>query len=141
MVMHYNKNMMTTTGSLTETFTNGDCWVLALEIQKNYGFPIVMILDEEPGEEGEWDFAYHGGWTHAVNMLPNGNFVDIEGTYEGVEGLECLYHNYEGYFILEVTPEELRASVEDADIVRMSTDEELAQAMKQVSEGIMNKNR
>lgn len=120
---------------LVETFTEGDCWVLALEIEKNYGFPIIVITDGFT-EDDEGQFETDAGWTHALNLLPDGRFIDIKGIYEGHDGINDLYDIYFGSDIMKVTPQQLLGSVKDAQIQRRSTDEELSEGMKVTMEQI-----
>lgn len=56
--------------SVVRAFTEGDCWVLALAIEKMTGYPIHFLgLSKDIDET----------WVHAVNLLPDGTYLDIRG--------------------------------------------------------------
>lgn len=134
--------MFNAPNDLTETFTNGDCWVLAQEIEKQYGFPLIAVLDdvtldliEEEGEEN-FNFAYDGGWTHVMNLLPDGSLMDIKGIYRTEMEIHYMMENYMGYTTHQVSSQELSLSVKDAQIERISTDGEVEQALSYISAGM-----
>jgi hypothetical protein len=79
-------------------FTNGDCYLLAIEIHKLVGWEMVAIGYDQgvPDANGKWtrtmpeDFTSGRmahcapedfNWFHMANRLPNGSIVDIEGIH------------------------------------------------------------
>lgn len=61
------------------SFTQGDCWAFALEVRKQFGYPIIVHIfaEEEPLECNK----AMAGWLHAYNVLPDGNGFDVTGVY------------------------------------------------------------
>lgn len=66
---------------VVEAFTEGDCWRLALAIERVYGYEMVFY-----GNKGELDNT----WCHALNRLPDGRMVDINGW----QTMDSLYDEY-----------------------------------------------
>ncbi|MFE6967200.1 hypothetical protein ACFVAJ_19055 [Agromyces sp. NPDC057679] len=58
------------TNEEAETFTEGDCDVLATELAARTGWPVVLVADGPAGPVG---------WVHAGVQAPDGRIVDVEG--------------------------------------------------------------
>lgn len=72
------------TNDEVERFTCGDCWQLAITINKMYGLPIALVgvCDNEAGvikDDTEWL------WVHAVNVVCKNSYLDIEGVKDSDE--------------------------------------------------------
>lgn len=57
-------------------FTEGDCWALALSINKRTGWPIIFLCDESflDGDEVPEDY-----WMHVLVKHPSGKWLDVHG--------------------------------------------------------------
>lgn len=68
---------------LVQSFTEGDCWVLAMSVHKATGWTIVAVgaCEEDPVEETV------GGpdWVHMAVRTPTGTIVDVEGIHTDEE--------------------------------------------------------
>jgi hypothetical protein len=57
-----------------KAYTEGDCWLLALELRRLTGFPMVFsVWTEDHSEIDEWD------WDHVAVRLPDGRVMDVTG--------------------------------------------------------------
>ena len=55
-------------------FTEGDCWALALSVNKLTGWPLVFLCDESG--DGEHPAGY---WMHVMVKHPKGKWLDAHG--------------------------------------------------------------
>lgn len=72
------ETMQITTITEQIAFTYGDCWVLALEIHKQYGLPVAFFIGSETANDDANPNIY---WVHAFNALPNGTYLDVKGVH------------------------------------------------------------
>lgn len=63
--------------SYVETFTEGDCWRLALMLRDFHDFPIAFFVSAEQGAGLTGETL----WKHAFNILPDGRAIDITGVF------------------------------------------------------------
>lgn len=71
-----------------ERFTCGDCWQLAITINNMYGLPIALLgvadsSDGVIGDDTEWM------WVHAVNVVSQNCYLDVEGLMDSDEMCEA----------------------------------------------------
>lgn len=52
-----------------EAFTEGDCWALALSVNKLTNWPLIFITEGAEAED----------WLHVLVKMPNGKWLDIHG--------------------------------------------------------------
>lgn len=64
-------------GTERNAFTTGDCAHFAKCLNKNAGLPIFYLGDKETGNGNIVDKR----WSHFVNKLPDGRFIDVEGIW------------------------------------------------------------
>lgn len=92
-------------------FTNGDCWAFALEVNRVYGYPIVVHLFDEQTPDDNTEMALLG-WCHAYNMLPNSYAFDVTGVYQMDDmeqfwgELEVCREGWSGAYLLKDKTEE-----------------------------------
>ena len=67
-----------------EAFGNGDCWLLADELHKRTGWPLVAV-----GNEDEWEVEPDKrGWVHVAVLHPDGRVIDVQGAHNMGEWLD-----------------------------------------------------
>jgi len=71
------------TDSDRSTFSRGDCYTLAYAIHQRYGLPIVRVGEQRSD----------GVWSHMLNQLPNGDYLDIDGVHSEGEVWERWVEN------------------------------------------------
>lgn len=67
-----------------DAFTYGDCWALAIEVNKITGWQIVAIGCDEQSRYPE----NRRDWCHMANRTPEGKIIDITGISTPEETLE-----------------------------------------------------
>lgn len=65
----------------TKYFTEYNCWALALEMNRLFGFDIAFYA-ATTSEDGEIEEDTLWSWSHAFNVLPDGRYIDIEGVHD-----------------------------------------------------------
>lgn len=93
-------------------FTQGDCWMLAIEMQKRYSLPIAFFGGAESNCKDEEVF-----WVHAFNTLPNGDYIDIMGVHTEKEmesdWNDCVDSGHLNRFVHATSPKMVHAMVYD----------------------------
>lgn len=60
-----NENQYDFSSEVIYAFTEGDCWALALSLNRMTGWPLIFLGREE--------------WVHVLVKTPNGKWLDIHG--------------------------------------------------------------
>lgn len=91
---------------IRDAFTNGDCWILALELKELFPHLTVVTL-VDPYWSGEDDTYDYMQWCHALTYDKNtGTYYDANGA----QTFEDVQNNWDGYDweeIYEIPDEDL----------------------------------
>ncbi len=71
-------------GRERHAFTQGDCGHLAKHLEKQLALPLYYLGDAQEGSVAPSDRR----WSHFVNRLPDGRFIDVEGVWTEAELLK-----------------------------------------------------
>jgi hypothetical protein len=62
-----------------ETFTLGGCWILAEDLHRTTGWPLVLVATSAKTRP---DGATAYGWVHVLVRSPDGRLIDVEGVHD-----------------------------------------------------------